>query len=44
MAVGRERFRGDATHVMAFLQQLQGVELDTDDPTSSYMLQARLPI
>jgi hypothetical protein len=41
MAVGRDRFRGDAAHVMGFLQQLQGAELDPDDPTSSYMLQAR---
>jgi hypothetical protein len=39
MAVGRERFRGDAQHVMGFLQQLQGQELEPDDPTSSYMLQ-----
>lgn len=39
MAVGRERFRGDAAHVMGFLQQLQGGEMDPDDPTSSYMLQ-----
>lgn len=41
MAVGRERFRNDAQHVMGFLQQLQGVELEADDPTSSYMLQVR---
>jgi hypothetical protein len=40
MAVGRERFRADAGHVMTFLQQLQGAEMDPDDPTSSYMLQA----
>ncbi|KAI8476174.1 MAG: armadillo-type protein [Monoraphidium minutum] len=40
MAVGRERFRGDAAHVMGFLQQLQGADMDPDDPTSSYMLQA----
>lgn len=40
MAVGRDRFRADAQHVMNFLQQLQGQELEPDDPTSSYMLQA----
>jgi len=40
MAVGVERFRSDAQHVMNFLQQLHGTELEPDDPTSSYMLQA----
>jgi hypothetical protein len=40
MAVGRERFRADAGHVMQFLRGLQGAELDADDPTSSYVLQA----
>lgn len=40
MAVGRDRFRADAQHVMGFLQQLHGADLEPDDPTSSYMLQA----
>lgn len=39
MAVGRERFRGDAAAVMAFMQQLASTPMDTDDPTQSYMLQ-----
>lgn len=30
----------DAQHVMQFMQQMQGVEMDADDPTSGYMLQA----
>lgn len=40
MAVGKDRFRGDAGRVMQILQQLQSQPLDNDDPTSSYMLQA----
>ena len=40
MAVGRERFRADAAAVMSFLQQLHAAELEPDDPTASYMLQA----
>jgi hypothetical protein len=40
MAVGRERFRGDAAAVMAFMAQLSAAQLDADDPTHSYMLQA----
>ena len=40
MAVGRERFRADAAAVMSFLQQLHATELEPDDPTASYMLQA----
>jgi len=40
MAVGKDRFREDAMRVMQYLQQLQGMEMDSDDPTSSYMLQA----
>ncbi|KAK9810031.1 hypothetical protein WJX72_003666 [[Myrmecia] bisecta] len=40
MAVGRERFRQDAHDVMRFMQALQAQQLDPDDPTSSYMLQA----
>lgn len=39
MAVGRERFRGDAGAVMAFMQQLATAPMDADDPTQSYMLQ-----
>jgi len=41
MAVGRDRFRTDAAHVMAFLQQLAASEMDPDDPTHGYMLQVR---
>eukprot|EP00798_Chlamydomonas_sp_ICE-L_P025737 gene25737-11397_t len=40
MAVGRDRFRADARKVMEFLQVLQQTEMDSDDPTSSYILQA----
>uniref|UniRef100_A0A7R9V0M6 TOG domain-containing protein n=1 Tax=Chlamydomonas euryale TaxID=1486919 RepID=A0A7R9V0M6_9CHLO len=40
MAVGRDRFRADAVKVMQLLQQLQASEMDTDDPTLGYMLQA----
>ncbi|KAK9821719.1 hypothetical protein WJX81_003315 [Elliptochloris bilobata] len=40
MAVGRARFREDAARVMQLMQTLQAQELDPDDPTSSYMLQA----
>lgn len=40
MAVGKERFRDDATKVMQVLQQLQAVQLESDDPTQSYMMQA----
>jgi hypothetical protein len=39
MAVGKERFRGAAADVMAYLQTLQAAGLEPDDPTSSYMLQ-----
>lgn len=41
MAVGRERFRGDAAAVMSFMQQLAATPMDSDDPTQSYMLQVR---
>ncbi|KAI3865039.1 hypothetical protein MKX03_012193 [Papaver bracteatum] len=40
MAVGKEKFRDDAKQVMEVLMTLQGSQLDTDDPTTSYMLQA----
>ncbi|RZC77742.1 hypothetical protein C5167_002029 [Papaver somniferum] len=40
MAVGKDKFRDDAKQVMEVLMTLQGAELDTDDPTISYMLQA----
>jgi hypothetical protein len=40
MAVGRERFRADAGAVMAYLSQLHSSELEADDPTQGYMLQA----
>ncbi|KAK4773555.1 hypothetical protein SAY87_028574 [Trapa incisa] len=40
MAVGKEKFRNDAKQVMEVLMSLQGSELESDDPTTSYMLQA----
>lgn len=40
MAVGVDRFRADAREVMDVLVTLQGTEMDSDDPTISYMLQA----
>lgn len=40
MAVGKDKFRDDAKQVMEVLMSLQGSQLETDDPTSSYMLQA----
>ncbi|KAL1832006.1 hypothetical protein DCAR_0102023 [Daucus carota subsp. sativus] len=40
MAVGKEKFRDDAKQVMDVLMSLQGSQLETDDPTTSYMLQA----
>ncbi|KAL5563592.1 hypothetical protein UlMin_033339 [Ulmus minor] len=40
MAVGKEKFRNDAKQVMEVLMSLQGSQLETDDPTTSYMLQA----
>ncbi|KAK2641516.1 hypothetical protein Ddye_023279 [Dipteronia dyeriana] len=40
MAVGKEKFRNDAKQVMEVLMSLQGSQMDTDDPTTSYMLQA----
>ncbi|XP_019155502.1 PREDICTED: importin-5-like [Ipomoea nil] len=40
MAVGKEKFRDDAKQVMEVLMSLQGSQLDSDDPTTSYMLQA----
>jgi hypothetical protein len=42
MAVGRDRFRGDAQAVMAFMQGLAAAPMEADDPTQSYMLQVRL--
>ncbi|GJZ65987.1 importin-5-like protein [Tanacetum coccineum] len=40
MAVGKDKFRDDAKQVMEVLMSLQGVQMETDDPTTSYMLQA----
>ncbi|KAE8677193.1 Calcium ion binding [Hibiscus syriacus] len=40
MAVGKEKFRNDAKEVMEVLMSLQGSQMETDDPTISYMLQA----
>ncbi|XP_057546144.1 uncharacterized protein LOC130825114 [Amaranthus tricolor] len=40
MAVGKEKFRDDAKQVMEVLMQLQGSQMENDDPTTSYMLQA----
>ncbi|MFS8008671.1 putative TOG domain, importin beta family [Helianthus anomalus] len=40
MAVGKDKFKDDAKQVMDVLMSLQGSQLETDDPTSSYMLQA----
>ncbi|XP_041994161.1 importin-5-like [Salvia splendens] len=40
MAVGKEKFKEDAKQVMGVLLSLQGSQMETDDPTTSYMLQA----
>ncbi|CAA2970342.1 importin-5-like [Olea europaea subsp. europaea] len=40
MAVGKEKFKEDAKQVMEVLMSLQGSQMETDDPTTSYMLQA----
>ncbi|KAM5550342.1 hypothetical protein ABKV19_027497 [Rosa sericea] len=40
MAVGKDKFRDDAKQVMEVLMSLQGSEMEADDPTASYMLQA----
>ncbi|KAL4452685.1 hypothetical protein ABPG75_008347 [Micractinium tetrahymenae] len=40
LAVGKERFGNDAKGVMQYMQQVQQAGLDSDDPLSSYMLQA----
>ncbi|XP_059462421.1 uncharacterized protein LOC132191425 [Corylus avellana] len=40
MAVGKDKFRDDAKQVMDVLMSLQGSEMESDDPTTSYMLQA----
>ncbi|XVE70335.1 hypothetical protein DITRI_Ditri10aG0064300 [Diplodiscus trichospermus] len=40
MAVGKEKFRDDAKQVMEVLMSLQGSQMETDDPTTSYILQA----
>ncbi|CAN6454217.1 unnamed protein product [Victoria cruziana] len=40
MAVGKDRFRDDAKQVMEVLMSLQGSQMESDDPTISYMLQA----
>lgn len=40
MAVGKEKFRDDAKQVMEVLMSLQGSQMESDDPITSYMLQA----
>ncbi|XP_047316709.1 importin-5-like [Impatiens glandulifera] len=40
MAVGKDKFREDAKHVMDVLMSLQGTQMESDDPIASYMLQA----
>ncbi|PKA62450.1 hypothetical protein AXF42_Ash009336 [Apostasia shenzhenica] len=40
MAVGKDKFREDAKQVMEVLMTLQGSQLESDDPITSYMLQA----
>jgi len=40
MAVGKDRFGGDAKHVMDIFMALQNAEMEDDDPTASYLLQA----
>ncbi|KAL6506577.1 hypothetical protein OROGR_024758 [Orobanche gracilis] len=40
MAVGKEKFKEEAKQVMEVLMSLQGSQMGTDDPTTSYMLQA----
>ncbi|KAL8262933.1 hypothetical protein R6Q59_024282 [Mikania micrantha] len=40
MAVGKEKFRNDAKQVMEVLMSLQGSQMEADEPTTSYMLQA----
>jgi hypothetical protein len=40
MAVGKEKFRADAKQVMEVLMSLQVSQMEADDPTTSYMLQA----
>lgn len=40
MAVGKDKFKDDAKQVMDVLMSLQGSQLEADDPTNSYMLQA----
>ncbi|KAI5084377.1 hypothetical protein GOP47_0000546 [Adiantum capillus-veneris] len=40
MAVGKEKFGQDAKQVMEVLMNLQGAQLEDDDPITSYMLQA----
>ena len=40
MAVGKERFAGDAAAVMQYIQAVQAQGLEPDDPFASYMLQA----
>ncbi|KZV20980.1 importin-5-like [Dorcoceras hygrometricum] len=40
MAVGKDKFKEDAKQVMDVLMSLQGSQMETDDPTIGYMLQA----
>jgi hypothetical protein len=39
MAVGKERFREDASKLMGFLSSMQMQQLESDDPLAGYMLQ-----
>ena len=40
MAVGKDKFGPDAKAIMEMLMQLQNTEMEDDDPTASYLLQA----
>ena len=40
MAVGKEKFGPDAKAIMEMLMALQNTEMEDDDPTASYLLQA----
>jgi hypothetical protein len=40
MAVGKEKFGPDANAIMEMLNALQNSEMEDDDPTASYLLQA----
>ncbi|PHU03701.1 hypothetical protein BC332_28952 [Capsicum chinense] len=38
MAIGNDKFREDAKQVMEVLLSIQGSQMETDDPTASYLL------